>query len=710
MVDTHFNPNVDSTFKQIYDCVLDFYSGQCDPSQPEDCIDVKKNINENFADLFGTRMAYFAYKRAAASERVTKRPKSKVLEKFTDDQLFFINLAQTISRFLPKWASHLTPEAVHSPAKVRAWGSIAGLRAFSNAFNCSAGTSVVAENVEDKILREKARFMEMGMDDTADPCEDFWRYANGRRNATLYEINKFLEARRILLMVNPKYNGTAMQTVKNEYLRCVYNPQLYLPKIAASQAQIAEIEEFDAKTRDSLASKDVETYLSVFTEGCRLLFKYGSEAVFHRMTSYILGDGRLYLPSLKITEEFEIEFNTSAVPFPYVELKANFLSDIFGVRFEINDLPVFLILPQDNQTDVRQAILTRLSTELWKTITVPRFMDCESFLRVSFPAYYAKMVYDYWGAENIKKADQKYLEDLSLLVDTVNTTFRFSNALSENMTAVLQKRIDANRFFGVAHPIFEDEEFFKHFSDVVLELPYQNRWLNKYRPLLQAASGHNYTYLAVPEFFFNAFHTPLTQLTVINLPILQPLYFHPTFSPLLRFSGTGFVVGHEFGHDFDKNIEDPAYSQIFDCLYQYYNHQCDPADPNSCIDPVHDQSEEFADVFGAQMAYLTYKREVEVRGVGRRPQGNLLDRLSDDKIFFINLAQGLMEFPKWGDLDFTTDTHPPAQTRLWGALAGLPAFSNAFNCPKRSKFNQEGCILYNEKIQPDYNLTDISNQ
>ncbi|CAD5224954.1 unnamed protein product [Bursaphelenchus xylophilus] len=497
--------------------------------------------------------------------------------------------------------------------------------------------SALAENAESEILRAKAKFMQVGMDDTADPCEDFWRYANGKRDPGEYEQEQLNEVGRILRVFNPKHVNTSLETVKNLYTNCMDNPQSFFKQVQNNRStQVEEIEAVISKIASGEATKSPETYLAAFKEVYSLLFKFGSK-LFDDFISDIVGFPILLLPPPFLLKGFVNE-NPYTFLGKVTDDTNKFLSDIFGANLNLRNFTFVIYFPAGNKTDMK-TVLSKLSAELRKTLEVKEFERCEQFILASFPFHYEKILFDFWGLETIKKADAQYRADLGVLAKTVNTTFKFSNVLSENMTHLLEERVKGNRFFGLAHPLFEDDMFYKHFSNLTLNLPYQNRWLNKWTHALRAAEGKDYTFMAIPEPTFNAFHTTLTQLTVIDAPIVKPLFFHPSFSSLLRFSGTGFIVGHELGHDFDESLRrlyklDSTYTQIYDCLYEYYNSQCDPQMPGSCIDPKNNIDENFADVFGAQMAYLAYKRDVEVNGVGRRPQGKILDGLSDDQLFW----------------------------------------------------------------------------
>ncbi|CAD5224962.1 unnamed protein product [Bursaphelenchus xylophilus] len=130
----------DSTYRQVFDCIYNYYKDQCNPEQPWLCIDPKHDVNEAFADSFGVQMAYLAYKRSTATSGIVKRPSGTVLDGLTNDQLFFLNFAQVLA-VAPNWARHNTPSDLHPPGPTRVWGALSGFPAFANAFNCPVGSN-----------------------------------------------------------------------------------------------------------------------------------------------------------------------------------------------------------------------------------------------------------------------------------------------------------------------------------------------------------------------------------------------------------------------------------------------------------------------------------------------------------------------------------------------------------------------------------------
>ncbi|MCA9523062.1 MAG: M13 family metallopeptidase [Myxococcales bacterium] len=92
----------------------------------------KLTLGENIADLGGVKLAYLAYKRLAAKQRVRV-----VADGFNEDQQFFLSVAQVwCSKVREAYARMKITVDPHSPPRFRVNGSLSNLPAFSKAFSC----------------------------------------------------------------------------------------------------------------------------------------------------------------------------------------------------------------------------------------------------------------------------------------------------------------------------------------------------------------------------------------------------------------------------------------------------------------------------------------------------------------------------------------------------------------------------------------------
>lgn len=97
-------------------------------------------MSENIADVGGLKIAYHAY-----LDEANKQPEQPPLPglNLTHRQLFFVASAQM-------WCSSVSNELInlqiekdlHSPARIRALGSLSNLKEFSEEFNCRPGSKM----------------------------------------------------------------------------------------------------------------------------------------------------------------------------------------------------------------------------------------------------------------------------------------------------------------------------------------------------------------------------------------------------------------------------------------------------------------------------------------------------------------------------------------------------------------------------------------
>ena len=125
-----------ANFKTATKCIQDQYS-KYEPV-PGVHLDGKLTSGENIADNGGVKLAYEAYKKWRAEQ---KTPVQKMVEGFTDDQLYYLGYAQS-------WCMKMTPESLttrahsdpHSPAEFRVNGVVVNQPGFAAAFSCKAGS------------------------------------------------------------------------------------------------------------------------------------------------------------------------------------------------------------------------------------------------------------------------------------------------------------------------------------------------------------------------------------------------------------------------------------------------------------------------------------------------------------------------------------------------------------------------------------------
>ncbi|KAI0240446.1 Endothelin-converting enzyme 1 [Lamellibrachia satsuma] len=119
-----------ANFKHRTSCMVDYYSNYT-------IHDIKVNgqltLGENIADVGGVIQAYEAYKRAEKSVPQLQMPALGL----TNDQVFFLSYGQNwCSKRRPENMKEYLVRNVHSPAAVRARGTLSLVKQFAEAFGC----------------------------------------------------------------------------------------------------------------------------------------------------------------------------------------------------------------------------------------------------------------------------------------------------------------------------------------------------------------------------------------------------------------------------------------------------------------------------------------------------------------------------------------------------------------------------------------------
>lgn len=135
-----WDPMTQKRFVERKKCIIDQYSAF---SVPQTGLKVNGVLTqgENIADNGGIKQAYAAYQAYLRKHGQEKRLPG--LERYNNEQLFFISYAQT-------WCGHTKPETLirqiltdpHSPYRFRVNGVVVNHPEFTNAFKCQAGSAM----------------------------------------------------------------------------------------------------------------------------------------------------------------------------------------------------------------------------------------------------------------------------------------------------------------------------------------------------------------------------------------------------------------------------------------------------------------------------------------------------------------------------------------------------------------------------------------
>uniref|UniRef100_A0A1I7ZNT4 Neprilysin n=1 Tax=Steinernema glaseri TaxID=37863 RepID=A0A1I7ZNT4_9BILA len=245
-----------ASFVQMAKCVINEYSGFCPLSgNAKPCVDGSQTQGENIADNGGIHSAYRAYKNYVNLYGADPALPDSVYSAFTQDQLFFLAFAQVWCQYPPSQEALLRQILVdpHSPSEQRVFGTLQNFPAFKNAFNCPAGSRYAPETgkhcdvwVSDIKPRkaidasstnigqlQKSRrpsykniteYYMSSIDNTVDPCEDFYAYACGSFNSTsgfsLMQLNNLDNVGYVLNEGATDYNSQAVKKSVQLYKAC----------------------------------------------------------------------------------------------------------------------------------------------------------------------------------------------------------------------------------------------------------------------------------------------------------------------------------------------------------------------------------------------------------------------------------------------------------------------------------------------------------
>ncbi|CAD5228455.1 unnamed protein product [Bursaphelenchus xylophilus] len=132
LLEAHEDP--EKEHRARWDCIAMLYSGQCDPQRPDVCLNTTKTAGEALADQVGVRLAYFSH--FAPGNNISE---PRISEQFSNEQLFFINIANTLA-WSYSWKDYNPTTSVHMPNRARVWGALANFKGFAEAFNCPVGS------------------------------------------------------------------------------------------------------------------------------------------------------------------------------------------------------------------------------------------------------------------------------------------------------------------------------------------------------------------------------------------------------------------------------------------------------------------------------------------------------------------------------------------------------------------------------------------
>ena len=189
----------------------------------------------------------------------------------------------------------------------------------------------------------------------------------------------------------------------------------------------------------------------------------------------------------------------------------------------------------------------------------------------------------------------------------------------------------------------------------------------------------------------NAYYNPFLNEIVFPAGILQPPAFDVNATDAVNYGAIGVVIGHEITHGFDDQgsqfdatgalsnwwtaQDKEKFTKRAQCVVNQFDSYF--VEPNIHHNGKLVLGESIADLGGAKIAYLAYKKSRE----GKAPEPTL-DGFTPEQQFFLGWGQwrGDEIRPETQRTMVQGDPHPIAKYRVNGPLSNLPAFKDAFQC------------------------------
>ncbi|XP_025829114.1 neprilysin-1-like isoform X2 [Agrilus planipennis] len=129
-----WSSNVSRTFEERQKCFIDQYSKYYIPETSNNVNSVN-TVRENIADNGGLRTAYYAFIKSEAT-------RSRILSKYTPEQLFFIGFGTLWCSKETKGYLYSNQDSTYPPNRYRVIGPVSNMKEFAAAFNCAPNSSM----------------------------------------------------------------------------------------------------------------------------------------------------------------------------------------------------------------------------------------------------------------------------------------------------------------------------------------------------------------------------------------------------------------------------------------------------------------------------------------------------------------------------------------------------------------------------------------
>ncbi|KAH8420125.1 hypothetical protein KR009_005945 [Drosophila setifemur] len=188
----------------------------------------------------------------------------------------------------------------------------------------------------------------------------------------------------------------------------------------------------------------------------------------------------------------------------------------------------------------------------------------------------------------------------------------------------------------------------------------------------------------LPVYGFGVYASPyfisVSNMLVVPLSFLEQPLFGANQSDLLTYSSLGFVLGHELSHGFSPNgLEFSARGEHNPGVYNKMKTNPRFQRQLDCLDTrfrPRMEDEKFADATGLELAYSAYF-------------GGDLPRVEDQSLFFLNFAQFFCSSETKNE---KSKIHGSDRSRVNDAVRHFRPFQELFACQKRKR--RSPCELY----------------
>ncbi|XP_021099137.1 membrane metallo-endopeptidase-like 1 isoform X1 [Heterocephalus glaber] len=452
----------------------------------------------------------------------------------------------------------------------------------------------------------------------------------------------------------------------------------------------------------------------------------------------------LFIQTVLSSVKIELLPNEEVVVYgiPYLEKLENII-DLYSARTMQNYLVWRLVLDRISSLSQRfkDARVNYRKVLYGTTVEEVRWRECVGYVnsnmesavgslyvKEAFPGDSKNMV-----RELIKKVQAMFVETL----DELGWMDEESKKKAQEKAMSIQEQVGYPTYILEESNRRLDQEYSSlNFSeDLYFENTLQNLKASAHRSLRKLRKKVDQNLWIIGAAVVNAFYSPNRNQIVFPAGILQPPFFSKEQPQALNFGGIGMVIGHEITHGFDDNGRNfdkngnmldwwsnssaQHFREQSECMiHQYSNYSWDLAGSQH-VNGFSTLGENIADNGGVRQAFKAYLKWMAEGGKDQLLPGL---ELTYKQLFFVNYAQvwcGSYR-PEFAIQSIKTDVHSPLKYRqvhrtpqgpascrppqahfspflhrVLGSLQNLPAFADAFHCPRGTPMHpKERCRIW----------------